>query len=100
MSNKQEDSMLNTNTEEALRILIDCIKGTNSSVNSTLLDKYKEIVEKSESFDDKQKDEILKNLGFSRSLNQLNVKNLAELADNLDISEQYFLPENKNEKEK
>lgn len=98
------DSMLNQDSTDALDILIQCLAEANpddktyNSFNSSIIEKYREILERSDLYDQVTKDQIMQTLSSSRALNQLNAEDLAKYADNLNVARDYLLDDREMEK--
>jgi len=98
MKNKK-NSLINEESLEALKSLINVIypednkERKSNEKNGELAVKYKELLKLSEKYTDEEIKEILKNIpnNYNRAENQKNAENLANLATNLNIGEDYLV---------
>ena len=96
----QENTLLTRENMKALEYLVDFVSDSNSNNkdfennNRELLDMYVELVKNSAFYTLDEKKQLIKKYG-SRTLNQINVEDLAKNAKNMNIALDYLL----NEKE-
>ena len=96
----QENTLLTKENMKALEYLVDFVSDSNSNNkdfennNRELLDMYVELVKNSAFYTLDEKKQLIKKYG-SRTLNQINVEDLAKSANNMNIALDYLL----NEKE-
>lgn len=96
----QENTLLTRENMKALEYLVDFVSDSNSNNkdfennNRELLDMYVELVKNSAFYTLDEKKQLIKKYG-SRTLNQINVEDLAKSANNMNIALDYLL----NEKE-
>ena len=92
-----DNSLITPDSTNALDILMDLVlQGSpNSSdyniANYEIVEKYTELIAKSDAYSPTEKEKVKKLLASSRGINQLNAEDLAKYANDLNVGLDYLL---------